>query len=104
MRQRGTDTETASSFIVTILPTDTLLCALLMMERHRLRLLPVVEETGVLLGLVSEAHVLQGWGEDPLRPVGEVMEVCGLFWGEEETRVEWTQRRGAWRREQARGA
>jgi CBS domain-containing protein len=78
MRQRGTNEETASSPTVTILPTDTLLGALRVMERHQLRLLPVVEETGVLLGLLTEAHILEAWAEDPLRRVSEVMAACGL--------------------------
>jgi predicted transcriptional regulator len=78
MRQRGMNEEMASSPAVTILPTDTLLCALRVMERHQLRLLPVVEETGVLLGLVTEAHLLEAWAEDPLRHVSEVMAECGF--------------------------
>ncbi|MDY7226026.1 CBS domain-containing protein [Hyalangium rubrum] len=84
MRQQGTKKETAASATVTVLPTDTLLCALRVMEAHHLRLLPVVEETGVLLGLVSEAHILQAWGEGPLQPVSEVMAECGFPWAPEE--------------------
>ncbi|MBN1209180.1 MAG: CBS domain-containing protein [Myxococcaceae bacterium] len=77
MQHRGTHEETALSALVTVLPTDTLLCALRVMERHQLRLLPVVEETGVLLGLVSEERLLEAWGEDPLQYVSEVMAECG---------------------------
>lgn len=84
MQQHGTYEETAVPAPVTVLPTDTLLCALRVMEEHRLCLLPVVEETGVLLGLISEAHILEAWEEDPLLPVSEVMAQCGFPWGEEE--------------------
>jgi CBS domain-containing protein len=77
MQQRGTNKEMASSPIVTILPTDTLLSALRIMEQHQLRLLPVVAETGGLLGLISEAHILEAWREDPLQLVSEVMAECG---------------------------
>ncbi|WP_232293921.1 CBS domain-containing protein, partial [Stigmatella aurantiaca] len=41
------------------------------MERHHVRLLPVLDETGRLLGLLSEAHILAAWGEDPPLPVAE---------------------------------
>lgn len=77
MQRRGTNEEVAASNAVTALPTDTLLCALRAMERHQVRLLPVVEATGELLGLISEQHILEAWGEDPLRPVLEVMAECG---------------------------
>lgn len=77
MRLGGTSEEGAAPGGVTILPTDTLLCALRVMERHGIRLLPVVKETGALLGLVSEEHILGAWREDPLQPVLEVMAACG---------------------------
>ena len=78
MQQRGTDEEMAALVSVTVLPTDTLLCALRTMEQHQVRLLPVVEATGAFVGLISEAHILEAWGEDPLRLVSEVMAACGL--------------------------
>ncbi len=84
MGMQGTNREMTSTFTVTVLPTDTLVCALRVMERHGVRLLPVMEETGTLLGLVSEEHILQAWTEDPLQPVAGVMAVCGLPGGEEE--------------------
>lgn len=77
MQQHGTNEETAVSATVTVLPTDTLLCALRVMERHQVRLLPVVEEKGTLLGLISEARILKAWEVDPLLRVSEVMEECG---------------------------
>lgn len=77
MRQQGMNEETAASIGVTVLPTDTLLCALRVMKEHQVRLLPVVEETGAFLGLISEAHILEAWEEDPLRLVCEVMAECG---------------------------
>jgi CBS domain-containing protein len=77
MQQRGTNEELAASVTVTVLPTDTLLCALRVMEQHQVRLLPVVRETGELVGLISEQHILGSWGEDPLRLVLEVMAECG---------------------------
>jgi CBS domain-containing protein len=54
------------------------------MEEHQIRLLPVVEETGELLGLISEAHILNAWSEGPLQHVSEVMAECGLPWEEDE--------------------
>ncbi len=77
MQQKGTNEETAVPMNVTVLPTDTLLCALRIMEKHQIRLLPVVETTGELLGLISETHILEAWEEDPLRLVSEVMAECG---------------------------
>jgi CBS domain-containing protein len=87
MQQRGTNEEIAAPVTVTVLPTDTLLCALRVMEEHQVRVLPVVEETGALLGLISEAHILEAWEEDPLRLVSEVMAECGPP-GEEEEELE----------------
>lgn len=77
MQQQGTNEEAVVAMNVTVLPTDTLLCALRIMQEHQLRLLPVVEETGELLGLISETHILEAWEEDPLRLVSEVMAECG---------------------------
>ena len=91
MQRHGTSEETAATMTVTVLPTDTLLCALRVMERHQVRLLPVVEEQGTLLGLISEAKILEAWEVDPLQQVSEVMEECGppveraggLDWGQQ---------------------
>jgi CBS domain-containing protein len=77
MQHHGTNEELEAPATVTVLPTDTLLCALRRMQEHRICLLPVVEETGALLGLISEAHILEAWEEDPLRLVREVMAECG---------------------------
>lgn len=77
MQHQGTNEEREASATVTVLPTDTLLCALRRMQEHRISLLPVVEQTGEFLGLISEAHILEAWDEDPLRLVGEVMAECG---------------------------
>ena len=52
---------------------DLFLRALREMERHQVRMLGVVGEGGGLLGLVSEAHILAAWGDDPLTPVSRVM-------------------------------
>ncbi len=84
MQQHGTDMEMGAVANVTILPTDTLLCALRVMKEHRVGLLPVVEEAGVLLGLITEAHILAVWERDPLRKVSEVMAACGPPGEEEE--------------------
>ena len=77
MRHKPTLAEKLSSIEVTLVPTDTLLRALRMMERYRLALLPVVEETGKLVGLLSQAQVMSAWGVDPLLPVSLVMAACG---------------------------
>lgn len=89
MQQRGTNEEMAASGTVTVLPTDTLLCALRVMEQHQVRLLPVVQETGELVGLISEEHILEGWGEGPLRLVLEVMAECGPPGQEEGAALGW---------------
>jgi CBS domain-containing protein len=70
-----------SSTEVALLPTDTLLRALRVMERRGVCLLPVVEQAGGVVGLVSRQHILSAWRVDPLLPVAMVM----------------TARRGAWR-------
>lgn len=77
MQRQGTDEEAAASGTVIVLPTDTLLCALGVMEQHQVRLLPVVGKAGELLGLISEQHILEAWGEDPLQLVFEVMAESG---------------------------
>jgi CBS domain-containing protein len=77
MWQDPTLAEKLSSTEVTLLPTDTLLRALRVMERHGVSLLPVVEEAGGMVGLISRAHVLSAWRVDPLLPVGLVMSECG---------------------------
>lgn len=93
MQRRGTNEEVEASVTVTVLPTDTLLCALRVMERHQVRVLPVVEVTGEVLGLISEQHILEAWGEDPLRLVLEVMAECGSpgedAWDEEGAEPGW---------------
>jgi CBS domain-containing protein len=91
MQQHGMNEETAASGTVTVLPTDTLLCALRVMERHQVRFLPVVGETGMLLGLISEARILEAWEVDPLQRVSEVMAECGPPWEGEEDGWEWGQ-------------
>jgi CBS-domain-containing membrane protein len=77
MRQDPTRAERLSSTQVALLPTDTLLRALRVMERHRVWLLPVVEAEGGMVGLVSRAHLLSAWRVDPLLPVVLVMSACG---------------------------
>ncbi len=73
MRQKPTVAETLSSIEVALVPTDTLLRALRVMERCGASLLPVVGETGGLVGLVSRDHILSAWKVDPLLPVALVM-------------------------------
>ncbi len=73
MRQSPTLMETSSSTEVALLPTDTLLRALRVMERQGVWLLPVVEQAGGLVGLVSREHILSAWRVDPLLPVALVM-------------------------------
>ena len=73
MRQKPTVAERLSSIEVALVPTDTLLRALRVMERCGASLLPVVGEAGGLVGLVSRAHVLAAWKVDPLLPVSLVM-------------------------------
>jgi hypothetical protein len=74
------------------------------MEQHRVRLLAVMGETGVLLGLVYETHLLEGWGQDPLLPVAAVMALCArpLRLGKGWRRASEGERAGP--QEQARGA
>lgn len=101
MQQQGTNEEVAAPGTVTVLPTDTLLCALRVMERHQVRLLPVVGRTGEFLGLISEAHIVEAWGEDPLQLVFEVMAQCGppaeVEGDEEGTALGWYQaQEGGW--------
>ena len=73
MRQNPTLAETLSSTEVALLPTDTLLRALRVMERLQVRLLPVMEQAGGLLGLVTREHLLSAWRVDPFLPVAAVM-------------------------------
>lgn len=77
MRQKPTLAERLSSIEVALLPSDTLLRALRVMERYHVRLLPVVGEAGGLVGLISRDHVLSAWRLDPLLPVSLVMAACG---------------------------
>ena len=78
MRQNPTLAEKLSSTEVALLPTDTLLRALRVMERLQVRLLPVMEQAGELLGLVTREHLLSAWRVDPLLPVAAVMAACRL--------------------------
>ena len=73
MRQGRGFKEALSSFIATVFPTDTLLSALKVMERHHVRLIGVVGAGGGLVGVVHEAHVLAAWRADPLAPVSDIM-------------------------------
>lgn len=77
MRQKPTLAERLSSIEVALVPSDTLLHALRVMERYAVCLLPVVEEAGGLVGLISREHVLAAWRVDPLLPVSLVMAACG---------------------------
>jgi CBS domain-containing protein len=77
MRQKPTLAERLSSTEVTLVPSDTLLRALRVMERYHVCLLPVVGEAGGLVGLISRAHVLSAWRVNPLLPVSLVMAACG---------------------------
>ena len=104
MQQQGTHKENSASGAVTVLPTDTLLWALRLMERHRIRLLAVVEETGALVGVISEAHILQAWTAGPLQPVCEVMAACGQPGEKGEEGVEWYHVEAWARRAQAYGS
>ena len=107
MQQLGTDEEVVAAVTVTVLPTDTLLCALRVMEQHQVRLLPVVGRTGELLGLISEEHILEAWGRDPLQLVFEVMAECGppaeVEGDEEGTALGWYRAQEWGQEEQARG-
>lgn len=108
MLRQGTNEELAASVTVTVLPTDTLLCALRVMEQHQVRLLPVVGKTGELLGLISEEHILEAWGEGPLQLVFEVMAECGppaeVEGDEEGTALGWYRAQGWGWEEQAHGS
>jgi predicted transcriptional regulator len=83
MRQSRTLAETLSSTEVALLPTDTLLRALRVMERRGVWLLPVVEQAGGLVGLVSREHILSAWRVDPLLPVAMVMAARRAWRGDE---------------------
>ncbi len=78
MRQKPTVAERLSSIEVALVPTDTLLHALRVMEQRRVGLLPVVGEAGGLVGLISRAHILSAWSLDPLLPVSLVMAACEM--------------------------
>jgi CBS domain-containing protein len=73
MQQQPTDAEPEDSDPVSVLPTDTLFYALQVMQTHGRRLLPVLDGTGALVGLLTESHLLEAWRADPLLPVGSVM-------------------------------
>jgi CBS domain-containing protein len=76
MQHQSADGKEVTCQAVAVTPTTTLLSALQLMERHHVRLLPVLDDTGCLMGFISEAHILAAWGEDPLLPVSQVMEAC----------------------------
>jgi CBS-domain-containing membrane protein len=65
--------EALSSFIATVFPTDTLLGALKVMDRHHVRLVGVVGAEGRLVGVVHETQLLAAWRLDPLAQVADVM-------------------------------
>ena len=73
MQQQPTDAELDAPDPVSVLPTDTLFYALQVMQAHGRRLLPVLDGEGGLVGLLTEAHLLEAWRADPLLPVGTVM-------------------------------
>jgi len=77
MRQKPSFAEKLSTIEVALVPTDTLLRALGVMERYRVRLLPVLSEAGRVVGLLSREHVMSAWEVDPLLPVSLVMAACG---------------------------
>jgi CBS domain-containing protein len=77
MRQNPTLAEWLSSREVAVLPTDTLLRALGVMERYHIGLLPVVEQAGELVGWVTRSHILKTWRLGPLLPVALVMQRGG---------------------------
>jgi CBS domain-containing protein len=76
MRQKPSYAEKLSPMQVTLEPTDTLLRALGVMDRYRVRLLPVLGATGRMVGLLSREHVMSAWEVDPLLPVSLVMAAC----------------------------
>jgi predicted transcriptional regulator len=76
MGQKQQLAEKLSSIEVALVPTDTLLCALRLMERCHRGLLPVVGEAGRLVGIISKAHILSAWEVNPLLPVSLVMAAC----------------------------
>ena len=76
MRQKRELAEKLSTIRASLVPTDTLLCALGVMERCRTSLLPVVSEAGRLVGLLSKSHILSVWDVNPLLPVSLVMAAC----------------------------
>lgn len=73
MQQQPTDAELDAPDTVSVLPTDTLFYALQVMQTHGRRLLPVLDGRGALVGLLTEAHLLEAWRADPLLPVSAVM-------------------------------
>jgi CBS domain-containing protein len=70
----GTETpvrELASTDVVTADPQQSLEDAARLMAKHQIRRLPVVEDDGVLVGMLSQADIAQA-GHDQL--TGEVVE------------------------------
>ena len=55
--------EVASRELVTVDPDQDLAEALRLMARHRVRRLPVVEEDGRLVGIISQGDVATGHDE-----------------------------------------
>ena len=73
MQSHSSDLEDDAQHPVSVLPTDTLFYALQVMQTHGQRLLPVLDAERALVGLLTEAHLLEAWRADPLAQVREVM-------------------------------
>lgn len=73
MQPHPSATEHEAPRPVSVLPTDTLFYALQVMQAHGQRMLPVLDAERALVGLLTEAHLLEAWRADPLLQVREVM-------------------------------
>jgi CBS domain-containing protein len=68
---------------ITLFPSDTVLAALQVMHRHRLSVLPVVEEErGELVGEVTEAELCRVASRLPLIGISEVLTAKAMGAGE----------------------
>ena len=56
---------------ITILPTATLADAQMLMQRHKISGIPVVEDSGKLVGILTHRDVR--FAENPAQPVSELM-------------------------------
>lgn len=57
-----------------LFPSDTVLSALRLMQRHGIRELPVVDDhEGELIGSVTEEELFLLWGKAPLTRMGELL-------------------------------